>query len=408
MRFNALLEALFDVDSSANQRRVDRLANFHNRNYSIVLNALLIGLVVFVIWANTHVLDQVARAQGEVIASNRVQVIQVVDGGVLETLNVREGDRVAKGQVIASLEQGRIGASVAEVAVRLCALQAQRARLVAEVTSQPMVEFDNGENCSAEQAQIESALFEQRRDGLAAELNNLTVAVKLGREELELVRELSLSGDVNRSEVIRTERALNEAEAKVVQRKNRFFEEANTALAKVEDEIAQNEQILKQREEQLDAIILRAPLAGIVKNVRVTTVGGVLRAGDELMQLIPVDDELIIEAKVAPTDIALVRTGMQAMLRFDPFDYTIFGGVLGTVRYVSPDTLKEESRTGEEIYYRVHVAITNSPVETTTGHPLEILPGMTAQVDIRTGERTFMAYLLKPLRKTLTTALGER
>lgn len=408
MRFNALFEAIFDIDSSANERRIDRLASFHRRHYSILLRTLLVALVVFLVWANSHVLDQVARAQGEVIASSRVQVIQVVDGGVLESLNVREGDRVAKGQVIASLEQGRIGASVAEIAVRLCALRAQRSRLVAEVTSKPMVTFDEDSQCSSDQAQIEAALFEQRRDGLAAELDNLAVAVKLGREELELVRDLSLSGDVNRSEVIRTERALNEAEAKVVQRKNRFFEEANTALAKVEDEIAQNEQILKQRSEQLDAIVLKAPLAGIVKNVRVTTVGGVLRAGDELMQLIPVDDELIIEAKVAPTDIALVRTGMEAMLRFDPFDYTIFGGVIGTVRYVSPDTIKEESRQGEEIYYRVHVAIANSPVETTTGHPLEILPGMTAQVDIRTGERTVLAYLLKPLRKTLTTSLGER
>lgn len=408
MRFNALFEAIFDIDSSANERRIDRLASFHRRHYSILLRTLLVALVVFLLWANSHVLDQVARAQGEVIASSRVQVIQVVDGGVLESLNVREGDRVAKGQVIASLEQGRIGASVAEIAVRLCALRAQRSRLVAEVTSKPMVTFDKDSQCSSDQAQIEAALFEQRRDGLAAELDNLAVAVKLGREELELVRDLSLSGDVNRSEVIRTERALNEAEAKVVQRKNRFFEEANTALAKVEDEIAQNEQILKQRSEQLDAIVLKAPLAGIVKNVRVTTVGGVLRAGDELMQLIPVDDELIIEAKVAPTDIALVRTGMEAMLRFDPFDYTIFGGVIGTVRYVSPDTIKEESRQGEEIYYRVHVAIANSPVETTTGHPLEILPGMTAQVDIRTGERTVLAYLLKPLRKTLTTSLGER
>lgn len=408
MRFNALFEAIFDIDSSANERRIDRLASFHRRHYSILLRTLLVALVVFLLWANSHVLDQVARAQGEVIASSRVQVIQVVDGGVLESLNVREGDRVAKGQIIASLEQGRIGASVAEIAVRLCALRAQRSRLVAEVTSKPMVTFDESSQCSTDQAQIEAALFEQRRDGLAAELDNLAVAVKLGREELELVRDLSLSGDVNRSEVIRTERALNEAEAKVVQRKNRFFEEANTALAKVEDEIAQNEQILKQRSEQLDAIVLKAPLAGIVKNVRVTTVGGVLRAGDELMQLIPVDDELIIEAKVAPTDIALVRTGMEAMLRFDPFDYTIFGGVIGTVRYVSPDTIKEESRQGEEIYYRVHVAIANSPVETTTGHPLEILPGMTAQVDIRTGERTVLAYLLKPLRKTLTTSLGER
>ena len=147
---------------------------------------------------------------------------------------------------------------------------------------------------------------------------------------------------------------------------------------------------------------------GIVKNIKVTTVGGVLRAGEEIMQIVPVDDDLIIEAKIEPTDIAYIRPGLVANIRFDPFDYTIFGGVTGKVLYVSADTLKEETGQGEDIYYRVRVSSSSNPVTTTTGKVLEILPGMTTQVDIRTGDRTVMDYLLKPLRKTLMESFGER
>ncbi|MBF0429024.1 MAG: HlyD family efflux transporter periplasmic adaptor subunit, partial [Magnetococcales bacterium] len=169
------------------------------------------------------------------------------------------------------------------------------------------------------------------------------------------------------------------------------------------------EQILARRQQEQQDSVFTAKIAGIVKNIRVTTVGGVLRAGEEIMQIVPLNDILIIEAKVKPADIAKVRPELKANIRFDAFDYTIFGGVPGKVIYVSADTLKEESRRGEEIYYRVHVSSsTSNPVTTSTGKKLEILPGMMAQVDIRTGDRTLMDYLLKPLRKTLSESFGER
>ena len=133
-----------------------------------------------------------------------------------------------------------------------------------------------------------------------------------------------------------------------------------------------------------------------------------MRAGEELMQIIPVGDDLIVEAKVSPLDIALVHPGLEATIRFDPYDYTIYGGIVGEVLYVSADTLKEETPQGEEVYYRVHVASKSNPVTTTTGKVLEILPGMTAQVDIRTGDRTVMNFLLKPLHRTASEAFGER
>lgn len=399
---------LFEESEEQQKRVVKRLASAHQKRYSMVLIALLFGFIAFIAWAKVFNIDQVARAMGEVIASSRVQVIKAVDGGVLASLNVREGDRVKKGDILAQLDQTRFGASVKEIEARLSALKAKAIRLRAEVTGKKKLHFPKELQAYTEQLQVESALFQQRRQGLNAEIEVMQSGVTLAKEELAILRKLKKMGDINRSEEIRAEQAVNEMQAKLIIRKNRYLEEASTELTKIEDEMAQNEQILNQRKQQLKDSVFIAQVPGIVKNIQVTTIGGVLRSGEELMQIIPVDDELIVEAKVSPADIALVRKDLPAVIRFDPFDYTIFGGVEGKVVYVSADTIKEQTANGDEIYYRVHIALPTTPVVTTTGKELDILPGMTNQVDIRTGVRSLFDYLLKPLRKTLSESLGER
>ena len=402
-----LFDSFFANDAGSKQK-LARLEGYYQRNYSIVLWVLLLGLISFTIWASIFRIDQVARSTGEVISSSRVQIIQAVDGGVLSTLNVREGDNVAKGQILATLDKTRIGAAVKEVDVRLSALKAKATRLRAEVVGTKILTFPADVLRFPDLVKVENALFKQKITGLFEELRTLKVAVELAQEESNLIKRLSGSGDVNRIEVIRSARALNEAQAQLINRKNEYLEQVSVDLTNAEDDIAQNAQILTQRQQQLSDSVFTALLPGIVKNVRVTTLGGVLRAGEELMQIIPVDDDLIIEAKVRPADIAQVQKGLQATIRFDPFDYTIYGGVIGEVVYVSGDTLKEETGQGEERYYRVHVTVKTKPVTTTSGRTLEILPGMTAQVDIKTSERTVLHYLLKPLRKTLSESFGER
>lgn len=376
--------------------------------HSLVLWILLAGLVILFAWAAVYRVDQTTRGVGAVISSSRVQVIQVVDGGVLKALNVKEGDRVRQDQVIALLDQTRFGASVMELDARLAALKAQSARLQAEVLGTARIKFPDEVLHFPELIKVQQALFEQKRQGLNEELRTLGVAVKLAREDAQLVAELAKNGDVSRSEVIKSERVLNDAEAQLINRKNKYYQDARIELAKVEDDINQNEQIRTQRNQQLTDSVIKAPVDGIVKNVRVTTLGGVMRAGDELMQIVPLDDKLIMETKIRPSDIAQIRPGLPATVRFDAFDYTVYGGVDGTVMYVSADTIKEETRSGEQTYYRVHVETSGSPVVTRIGKTLEILPGMTAQVDIRTGDRTVLEYLLKPLRKTITESMGER
>lgn len=396
-------------DDARLRARVARLQNAHRARYGWFLLPLLGAVLLFILWASYFRIDEVARAGGEVIASSRVQVIQSIDGGVLESLMVREGDRVTPGQELARLDQARFGASVGEIEARLFALRAKAARLRAEVLGEDGLAFpvDLLER-APDTAALEQALFRQRQTGLREELRTLRTAVELARKELNLVEALHRRGDASGTERLRVQRNLNEADAKLVNRQNQFLEEARQELAKAEDDIAQNEQVLARRLEEQAGAVFTAMVPGIVKNIRVTTVGGVLRAGDELMQIIPIDDDLLIEAKVSPADISRVRPGQEATIRFDPFDYTIFGSVKGKVVYVSPDTLKEETPRGLDIYYRVRVAPTRIPVTTTTGKRLDILPGMTAQVDIRAGERTLMEYLLKPLRKTLSESFGER
>lgn len=380
----------------------------YSSGYSVVLWILVTGLVAAIVWASVYRIDQVVRGTGTVIASSRVQVIQAVDGGVLKSLKVREGDVVKQGEVLAVLDQTRFAAQVMELDSRLAALYGQAARLRAEVTGAAEINFPASVKKFPELIAVQRALFAQKRQGLEEELRTLGVAVKLAREDAQLVAELAKTGDVSRSEVIKSERALNDAEAQLINRKNKYYQDARVELAKTEDDIGQNEQIRTPRAQQLADSVLKAPVDGIVKNVRITTQGGVLRAGDELLQIVPLDDILIVETKISPSDIAQLKPELKATIRFDAFDYTIYGAASGKVTHISADTIKEEGKTGELTYYRVHVSTSAKPVVTSTGKTLDILPGMTAQVDVRTGDRTVLEYLLKPLRKTLTESFGER
>lgn len=399
----------FGDDDHRVQAQAARLENFHRGRHGMLLGILLAGIVIFGLWAVFFRIDEVAKATGEVIASSRVQVIQAVDGGVLAELPVKEGDRVKPGQMLARLDQTRIGASFGEIEARLYALKAKAVRLRAEVTGNDHPVFSGGLlKQYPETVEVERALFKQRRIGLNEELRTLRVAVDLAKKELRLTEQLYRDGDASGSELLRSQRNMNDAEARQINRQNKFLEDARIELTKAEDDIAQNEQVLTRRRQEKEDSVFVAQLPGIVKNIRITTVGGVLRAGEEIMQIVPVDDELIVEAKVSPTDIARLHPGLEATVRFDPYDYTIFGGVKAKVVYVSADSLKEDTSKGKDIYYRVHVTPTTRPVTSTTGKALAIQPGMTAQIDIRTGDRSLMDYLLKPIRKTLMESFGER
>lgn len=375
---------------------------------SLVLWVIVLGVTAAVLWASFYRIDEITKGTATVIASSRMQFIQAVDGGVLDKLMVKEGDRVERGQVLATLDTIRFQASYNELDARVAAFKAQIVRLRAEIIGAAELIFPAELRPFSEITDVQRALFRQRKKSMEEELQTLQIAVDLANEDAVLVRQLGKEGDVSRSELIRVERALNDARAQFVNRKNKFLQEVSAELAKLEDDLAQNQEVKTQRGKILSDSVFRAATPGVVKNVKFTTPGAVLRGGDELMQILPVDDELILEAKVRPVDIAYVKLGLPSNIKFDSFDHTIYGAVNGRVSYISPDTLKEEGKNMDQTYYRVHLVIRGNPVQSHTGRQLEILPGMTAQVDIRTGSRTVMDYLLKPLKKTLTESMGER
>ena len=380
------------------------------------LPSMLVWLVVLAVtallwWADHSVIDESTRASGTVIASSRVQVIQSVDGGVLDELRVHEGDRVRKGDVLAVFDETRTRASLQETEAKFTAQRATLARLQAELTDgEPHFAPELMKRFPAV-VQVQQTLYQERRKALAAELQSLADVARLARDELKMVERLVATGDASQVELLRARKAATEAESALANRRNKYIQDVSAELAKVREDYEQVEQQLTQKRQQLANSVVSSPASGIVKNVKFTTLGGVLRAGDELLQVVPVDDQLIVEAKVLPRDIALIRPGLKATIKFDAYDYTIFGIVDGEVTYVSADSMRDETQRSDSpaaTYYRVHVRTTTPGSLTRTGRKIEVLPGMTAQVDIRTGQRTLLNYLLKPVTKTLTEAFKER
>jgi len=375
---------------------------------SLTLWVMLIGLGALFAWAYVSKIDQVTRASGQVIASSRSQVIQASDGGILVDLRVKEGVKVKQGDLLARLDATKLNAAYLESEARCAALLAQVARLRAEVLNQKPVFDAELKRRHAEFVDNQSTLYQRRREALDAEIRILQESLELVRRELDLNLPLLATGDVSQTDILRLRRQASELQGQMTNRRNKYFQDTQAELAKAEEDLAGANQILAQRKSQLEQTELFAPVDGVVKNVRITTKGGVVRAGEEVMQIVPLDDDLVVEAKLKPADIAFVKPGLSAQVKIDAYDYTIYGALNGTVTYISADTLDENLRQGELPYYRVQVRTTGKALTTRPEQDLEIQPGMTATVEIKTGVNTVLKYLTKPLVKTLSESLGER
>lgn len=366
---------------------------------------MVIVVAVTVVWSSWATLDEQVRARGTVIVSSRSQVIQVVDGGVLRTLHVREGDTVRRGDLLAELDTVRFAASTDEMAAKVVALRAAIQRAEAELEQRPL-RFSADVLAFTDIVSSQRDLYQRRRTLQSEELSGLEQAFKLAQQELTLTDKLAGTGDASLAEVIKAQRQVNEVRSAITNKRNGYRQEAQADLAKNRAELEQAEQVLTQRRQALDSTRLVAPMAGVIKNVRVTTLGGVLKSGDELMQIVPSDEPLIIEARVRPADVAFVRNELPANVKLDAYDYTIYGSLKGHVTYISADTLEEDLQKDEQPYYRVHIQIDSFPEQ--HRDRVEVIPGMTANVEIITGERTVAQYVLKPLRRVSSEALTER
>jgi len=367
----------------------------------------LVALVAFGAWANWATLDQITRAPGAVIPSSRTQVIQSLDGGTIKDLRVSEGDAVDAGQVLLQFEKTRFEASFLEARAKHAALLATVARLNAEVLG-TTVRYPPVLSGYAEFRNSQTQLYLKRQEALREELAAIRELLRLAEEELRITEPLLKTGDVSKTEVLRLQRQVSELRSQITNRRNKYFQDAQTELNKAQEDLAGVEQTMAQRRDQLVLTELKAPVKGVVKNVRITTVGGVIRPGEEVMQIVPVEDDLLVQAKVSPADIAFLKVGQDVRVKIDAYDYTIFGDLPGKLEYLSADTLSEDLKQGEIPYYRARIRTVGRQFSGRPDETLDILPGMTAMIEVRTGQRTVLQYLLKPVLKTLSQSLGER
>ena len=370
---------------------------------------LFLGLVAFLLWAALFELDETVRAGGSVIPSARTQIIQAVDGGVLSALLVQEGDKVNMGERLAVLEKTRVNASYEESRAQVASLNAALVRAKAEAAGAAPI-FGQEFADYPDYVLMQQSLYQQKVQKLRDEMSILNANLTLAKEEQVIYERLYADGDASRMELMQVQQRVIELQGKVSGLNNQYLQEVRQEIAQLSTELASNRFQLQERKNRLIHTDIIAPVAGVVKYMRLNTVGGVLRPGDELMQLSPTDGDLIIEAKVNPVDIGQLKEGLPVNIKLDAFDYSIYGGLEGVLTYISADTLNEKSE-GEQSasYYRVQVKLDKgSQANNPKLSKVVIKQGMTASIDIKTNRRTVLQYLAKPVLRAFSGALNER
>lgn len=372
-----------------------------------MIYVLLLGLIAFLAWASWFEIDQTVRAPGQLVTETRTQVVQAADGGVIREIRVSEGDAVKQGQIIALLEDERALAGVQEGQAKVAALSAALTRARAQAQESPL-NFADEELAYPHIIKEQQALYDQAIRGLQAEQMTWQTALSIAKEELVINEELFATGDASRLDVMRSRRQVVELEGKLQTIDNDYKQRAREEVTQLQQQFISEQFQLLERQSILKHTALTAPVDGIVKSLRIDTVGGVLRTGDELMQISPADTELFVEVKINPADIGLLSLGMGAQVKIDAFDYTIYGGLDGKLVYLSSDTLSQEAAEGQNsVFYKAMIKI-----DTQSRNPKlsisDLKAGMTAGIDVQSGSRTILAYILKPVTRAFQGAGSER
>ncbi|MGK9174686.1 HlyD family efflux transporter periplasmic adaptor subunit [Yokenella regensburgei] len=375
------------------------------RFYSSVIWLTLIAMVLFVAWAAWAILDEVTVGTGKITPSTHAQVIESLDGGIVSALMVKEGDIVERGQMLARLDPTRFQSNYGEAAARARTLRASSERLRSELTGEPL-RFSAESLREPDLVARERQLYESRRRNLDETVANLQQALKLVNAELKMTQPLVARGAASDVEVIRLQRQASELKGKIDEARNQYAVRAREEQVKNNADLDAQLQVLAGKADQVDRATLSSPVRGIVKDIQVTTVGGVLQPGGKLMEIVPLEDQLLVETRINPRDIAYIRPGLPATVKVTAYDSSIYGDLKGTVEIVSPDTLQDEVRR-DQFYYRVYVRTKSAELENKSGKRFPILPGMVANVEIKTGQKSVLDYLIKPLNK-VNEALRER
>ena len=372
---------------------------------SIIIWIIGIGLLVLLSWAWIFKLEEVSTGTGKIIPSSKEQVIQSLDGGILTKLNVKEGEIVERGQVLAQLDPTRFESNVGESESLLVSSRATSARLRAEVTGAPLV-FPEEVLKYPKLVKEETALYQSRRANLQESVAGLEQALLLVQQELEMTAPLVAKGAASEVEVLRLKREANDLRNQMNDIRNQYYVNARQELSKANTDVETQQQVVRGKSDTLSRTVFKSPVRGVVKEIDVMTLGGVIPQNGKLITIVPLDEKLLVEARISPRDIAFIRPDQEALVKISAYDYSIYGGLSGKVTMISPDTLRDEVKQ-DQFYYWVYIRTDSDKLSNNAGQEFNITPGMVATVDIRTGSKTVMDYLIKPFNKA-KEALRER
>ena len=412
----------------------------------ILVWSILLLVIAFISWASVSTIDEVTRATGKVIPSHQIQKIQHLEGGIVTEILIQEGDIVKKGQALVEIDSIGSKARFQESKIRLYELEAKASRLKAQVNRgtisfNPIIQTEFEEIVTEERSLFKSSMaeFEQRISILKERLKQRKSELKEAKnvkkelidryksikeevkitqplvdkqlfsevEFLKLKRQASMiKGELNSAElsIPRLESKINEAKNSIKEATLEFSNKAKKEYNEVISEIARIEHTNILLKDKVYKMVLRSPVDGTVKQLLTNTIGGVIHPGQDIVELVPLEDSLISEVKVRPSDIAYLYKGQDAIVKFTAYDFSIHGGLRAKVTHISADTIQDEKG---ESYFLVLVK-TNKSFLGTIDKPLKIMVGMTVSVDILTGKKTILDYIMKPILKTKENALKER
>jgi adhesin transport system membrane fusion protein len=407
----------------------------------------LIGFALFaLLWAHFAVVDEVTRGDGKAIPSSKLQKIQNLEGGIVAELFVREGQVVEAGAPLLRLDDTRFASNVGETEADHLSLLLRVERLAAEVEERELVLPERAQQAVPGLAASEQALYQSRRQQIDDEVAGLQEqlvqrqqelrefvskrdqyqrSLNLLRQEIDMSEPLVAKGAMSQVELLRLRRsevenrgqldatslaipraesAIKEVERKVAETRGRFRSEALTQLNEARTELSKVQASGKALEDRVNRTLVTSPVRGIVKQLLVNTIGGVIQPGSDLVEIVPLDDSLLVEARIRPQDIAFLHPGQQAVVKFTAYDYTIYGGLQAKLEQIGADTITDEEGNS---FYLIQLRTDKSHLGS-EANPLLIIPGMVASVDIITGQKSVLSYLLKPIIRARGEALRER
>ena len=383
-----------------------RLGKPHQASF-VLINTIFGLSVIVIIWAEMSTVDEVTHAEGRVIPSAKMQILQNMEGGIIQKIPVKQGEVVQAGQVLLKLSPIQFDSEFETKKQQVLSLMAKEARLQAEVDGRDLQFTPEFAEMAKEYVAAERAEFQSRRLRLKADMSVLENQIRNTKSELEIIKRLVERGLEPQLELIRTHSRLDESTTKLESLVRQSRSESATELAKTTQDLYPLRKQLPNLADKVERTLVRSPMKGVVNRILVTTIGGVVKPSEPLIEVVPSDDVLVVEAQLKPQDIGFIKIGQSANVKISAYDYSIFGSIKGVVTEISADAVEKNER-GQTNYYYIARIETQTSVMNSVGKKLPIIAGMQSTVDIITGHKTVLSYLLKPIVAVRENAFRER